>query len=919
MTRNFSMTKFYGLSVALGLFASVVQVSLAADDNAKKAAEAKNAAQQQAQQKQAQLQAQQQQQAQQRQLQQQQAQQKQAQLQQQQQAQQRQLQQQQAQQLQQKQLQEQQQQQAQQQLQQRQLQQQQAQQQQQKQLQQQQQPQQRQLQQQAQQQQLQRQAQLQQEQQQQAKQKLLQQQQAQQKQAQPTQQPQLDQRQLQQQQMQLQQQSQLQKLQQQLKDQSRSSGERPGQNPIINRTRQDDDNPIGQKSLGDGAQTTQKLELPRRTGNDDPNKNRIGNGGGNQPNPNSNLNKQQIEDRLKQLQNLAGDKNNPTLKNRLNQGGNNKPEAGDRRQQNVDNKVLNNQIPGNQVPPGRKTDNVPNNITNTPTFTPRTPDIVKKPDNNSRIGQPGSNRNRDLQQNLKQFQPQITRRQDADIRNKDQVNDHLNKNPELKQRIQTPDGKIDFAKLHLEHGSKDRIPNPINKNGELSFKSNRDADLVNQFQHRKNFKNLDELNDRLNQFHNRDALNRHPALGKVDFNHASGQVQNRLRLHQFDHLASTNVGRQLNLQQQFRLYQHGDVARKMNLNASLMNHGGWANRYSGPIYPGFTTHSFSSWYSGPGYYPKYCWTPFWSPWVDWSWWNTCPIIYDPRPIFCRPIVYVDPCPTWVAFDYPTWQPLPVVASGTWVDLPAPVLVDNTDVRLIAARFVDSGHTDQQLGTRYRVWFENQSRDQISSPFNVLLLASNTPEAAADLPQAGVTIASMEPGETQAVDIRLPYSANTMNRVDKSLTPFNYLHILVDSHQQLTDSDRTNNGAVLARNDILPVDPAAFSTDASAAAPNALVTIAGEGFGPEPGRLIVNINGTQTEPTIYGWYDLGVQFEVPNVPIGEPTDAEVLVVRGDGAASNPVTVRIAPKTKLEQAAVPEPLPELKSSNETVEAN
>ena len=189
----------------------------------------------------------------------------------------------------------------------------------------------------------------------------------------------------------------------------------------------------------------------------------------------------------------------------------------------------------------------------------------------------------------------------------------------------------------------------------------------------------------------------------------------------------------------------------------------------------------------------------------------------------------------------------------------------------------------------------------------MLLAGNTPQASADLPQAGVTVPSMEAGETQVVDIRLPFSANKMNREGESLTPFGYLHVLIDSHQQLADINRTNNGAVLARTDILPVDPAAFAPDVSAAAPNALVSIAGEGFGPEPGRVIIDMNGTQTEPTIFGWYDLGVQFELPNAPISEPTNAEVLVIRGDGAASNPVTLRIAPLNKLEQAALPTPMP------------
>ena len=72
--------------------------------------------------------------------------------------------------------------------------------------------------------------------------------------------------------------------------------------------------------------------------------------------------------------------------------------------------------------------------------------------------------------------------------------------------------------------------------------------------------------------------------------------------------------------------------------------------------------------------------------------------------------------------------------------------------------------------------------------------------------------------------------------------------------------------------------------------------------------IVSVNGVQSEATIYGWYDLGVQFELPNVALSAPTDAEVLVVRGDGAASNPVTLRLAPENKLQEAALPPaPLP------------
>lgn len=128
-------------------------------------------------------------------------------------------------------------------------------------------------------------------------------------------------------------------------------------------------------------------------------------------------------------------------------------------------------------------------------------------------------------------------------------------------------------------------------------------------------------------------------------------------------------------------------------------------------------------------------------------------------------------------------------------------------------------------------------------------------------------------------------------------PFNYLHVLVDSHQQIAESYEDNNGAVISRIEILPVDPAAFSTDQTAAAPGATLTIAGEGFGPEPGQVVISIGDFQTQAEIQGWYDLGIRFTVPNYVLTGAVDAEVLVVRGDGAASNPLDVQLAPQSML----------------------
>ena len=429
-------------------------------------------------------------------------------------------------------------------------------------------------------------------------------------------------------------------------------------------------------------------------------------------------------------------------------------------------------------------------------------------------------------------------------------------------------------------------------------------------------KKRDDLNRELKAF--KIAENESPrsqerlGLKHLNLDKVSGVHQERLaKLDNFQDWQQSKAGQKLGLKQQFELQRQGDLSRRLNLNSNLINAGGWAqHRQHGVIAASFTTSAFSCWYAGGGCYPAHCWCPAWSPWVDWSCWGTCPILYDPRPYFCIPILY-GPCVPWVYYDYPVWNPLPFVACGTWIDVSPVIVVAGQDVQLLAVRFVDNGHPEQNLGSRYRIWVRNNSPVQIVMPFSVLLLASNELTPTVELPQSGVVIPSMDIGETQILDIRLPLAANRLGTTPEGYrVPFTYLHVLVDSHQQIPETFEDNNGAVLARKDILPVDPAAFSTDLTVAAPESVLTIAGEGFGPEPGQVIVSVYGQQVQAEIQGWYDLGIRFTVPNFALTQPVDAEVLVVRGDSAVSNPLTVRLAPRELIEEApAFPDsPIPE-----------
>jgi hypothetical protein len=217
-----------------------------------------------------------------------------------------------------------------------------------------------------------------------------------------------------------------------------------------------------------------------------------------------------------------------------------------------------------------------------------------------------------------------------------------------------------------------------------------------------------------------------------------------------------------------------------------------------------------------------------------------------------------------------------------------------DLQLLAVRFVDSGHSEQYEGPRYRVWFRNNSTRAIPQPFDVFLLASNDQTLSDDLPQAGVRVTSIEAGQVQAVDIRLPFEVCSMGADDAGRpAPFSTLHVLVDANREVNETSEVNNGTALAREDVLPVDPAAFALQPSTAAAGGEVVVAGEGFGPQPGQVRVRLAGLEMEAQIQGWYDLGAHVTLPELPLAGPTEAELLVVRADGAAANPLEITVTP--------------------------
>ena len=396
--------------------------------------------------------------------------------------------------------------------------------------------------------------------------------------------------------------------------------------------------------------------------------------------------------------------------------------------------------------------------------------------------------------------------------------------------------------------------------------------------------------------------------------------------------------RRLDLAKQYDLRGKGDVARRLgrhkpgNLNKSINylgnyhGHRGYGRKgphygYYGVISPLYGQHHFRSPYRWPSYYavfhigtgPYSYWCPRWSPWVRWSWYYHCGPTWDPRPIWCRPWGYVS-CTRWIWWDVPVWEPLPTVVCGTWVDTPVvEVPAAQLDLQLLAVRFVDAGHPDEKLGPRYRVWFRNNSTVAIDRPFDVMLFAENGPQITKHAPLAGVRVNSIQAGETQSVDIRLPFEVQQMGLDDQGQPcPFSTLHVLVDANREIDETSEINNGTQLAADLILPVDPSVFEAKPQVAEAGSELLLAGEGLGPEPGRVIIQLGGIEMDAEIVGWFDLGVRLKLADLPLAAPVEAELIVVRQDGVAANPITITLGPKGMVKQP-VPEeivlPQPEL----------
>jgi hypothetical protein len=207
-----------------------------------------------------------------------------------------------------------------------------------------------------------------------------------------------------------------------------------------------------------------------------------------------------------------------------------------------------------------------------------------------------------------------------------------------------------------------------------------------------------------------------------------------------------------------------------------------------------------------------------------------PIVVNPKPpVNPNPQPPVDPCPPYnppcdppfcgggngfpfpFPVPYPTggYCPTPIVqpvytqVAPVSYQAEAPVAVEGVDLELVEVRQIDRGDVAQQLGPAYRITLRNRTGAAVAQQFNVALAGSIGREVTADSAMNLVRVEGLEAGQSLTVDLRLPATAYNMGlNADGQPVPFTWLTAMVDTHQEVEQTDRDNDYTVLNRREIV---------------------------------------------------------------------------------------------------------------------
>jgi hypothetical protein len=128
-----------------------------------------------------------------------------------------------------------------------------------------------------------------------------------------------------------------------------------------------------------------------------------------------------------------------------------------------------------------------------------------------------------------------------------------------------------------------------------------------------------------------------------------------------------------------------------------------------------------------------------------------------------------------------------------------------DIALTSIRMVDAGNLELKTGPRYRLFYVNKGTVEVPR-FQVTVAVDSGMQLTDAAEIVTVEAQGLKPGKSQSVDVRLPVEVLKMTMgKDGRPVPFMLLAAIVDSDEDLTETDEENNVLALARDDIKPIE------------------------------------------------------------------------------------------------------------------
>lgn len=137
----------------------------------------------------------------------------------------------------------------------------------------------------------------------------------------------------------------------------------------------------------------------------------------------------------------------------------------------------------------------------------------------------------------------------------------------------------------------------------------------------------------------------------------------------------------------------------------------------------------------------------------------------------------------------------VVNDVTPVAATAPTGTNGVDLVLEDIQYVEPA--TMLVGPAYRVKFRNQGL-AAAGGFRVAIVASVNGTADAKSPMALVDVADLGSGQSSEVTVRLPRTAMQLTTADGQTTAFTHLLVAADFDNLISEADKANNVAIVAR-------------------------------------------------------------------------------------------------------------------------